>query len=48
VQRVIRSSASKSLNSIARTSGSSGRKAAFHSSPSGVPIMLIAPCVEPW
>ncbi len=26
--------------------GSSGRNAAFHSSPSGAPIMLIAPCVR--
>ena len=48
VRRVMRFSASKSLNSIACTSGSRGRKAPFHSSPSGAPIMLIEPWVEPW
>jgi len=44
----MRFSASKSLNSIACTSGSRGRNAPFHSSPSGAPIMLIEPWVEPW
>ena len=42
------SNSPKSLNSIACTSGSRGRKAPFHSSPSGAPIMLIDPWVDPW
>ena len=48
VRRVICRRSSTQLKRMARVSGSSGRNAPFHSSPSGAPIMLMAPCVEPW
>ena len=42
-EEVICSRSSNELKFIAFVSGNSGRKAFFHSSPSGAPIMLIAP-----